>query len=91
MNLNSMEKLESKNRKEKTLEYWLSQHKPETAHEYIKNVQFFLDWAKTSDVELVNSYKKAKDKNSWRKEVGKILIEYQNEMVSSGKFKVHKR
>lgn len=62
---------------------WLAEYtKESTKYRYERDFNLFCEWAKTSDVELVEEYQKATNKKQWAKEKGAQIVRWYTHLVS---------
>lgn len=62
---------------------WLEEYSKEsTKRRYARDFDEFLAWAGTTDIELVEQWKRADDKRRWAKERGALVLKYYNWLVT---------
>jgi integrase len=67
-----------------TQEWLKSYSKPLMIPNSLRNMALFCEWIQKTDVQLVQEYKDATDKEQWAKDMGKKLVEYLNHLLKSG-------
>ena len=68
--------------KKTPMEEWLEEYsKDSTRIGNERDFKEFCEWAHTTDVELVQEYKSAEDKEAWAKKTGALLVKWYNWML----------
>jgi len=67
------------------MQSWLDEYsKQSTKTRYERDFKLFTEWAKTTDVKLVDEYNAAKDKRRWAKTKGAVVLKYYNWLLEHG-------
>ena len=75
--------MSSKSAKKDPRELWLEEYpKESTRKRYARDFAEFLQWTGKTDLELVNDWKKARDKKRWAKDMGALLMRYYSWLVT---------
>lgn len=68
--------------KKTPMEEWLEEYSKDSTREGNKrDFSEFCEWAHTTDIELVQEYKSAEDKEAWAKKTGALLVKWYNWML----------
>jgi site-specific recombinase XerD len=68
----------------KPIDNWLKEMKESVRSRYLARFNEFLEWTGKTDVQLVEEYKQATDKEVWEKTMGSIVLRYYQARLSAG-------
>ena len=67
---------------------WINASYPKSSHQSIwkfrNRLNLFLEYAGLTDAELIESYKRSKDRQEWAKQIGLKVVDYYKDRVSKG-------
>jgi site-specific recombinase XerD len=68
----------------KPIDNWLKEMKESARSRYLARFNEFLEWTGKTDVELVQEYRQATDKDAWTRKWGSIVLQYYQARLSAG-------
>jgi site-specific recombinase XerD len=68
----------------KSIDNWLKEMKESARSRYLARFNEFLEWTGKTDVQLVEEYKQATDKEAWARKYGSIVLQYYQARLSVG-------